>query len=98
MTRAKEKLILVGTATDEKLEKIINKPYVTPEEVKKAKTYLDFIILGSLSLDNFDTSRYIREGVSLHKEKTDIKFKFIRQSFEEFFEDEEGNLLCANCL
>ena len=89
MTRAKEKLILVGTATDEKLEKIINKPYVTPEEVKKAKTYLDFIIMGSLSLDNFDTSRYIREGISLHKEKTDIKFKFIRQSFEEFFEDEQ---------
>ena len=25
----------------------------------------------------------------MHKEKTDIKFRFIRQSFEEFFEDEQ---------
>lgn len=89
MTRAKEKLILVGTANDEKLEKAINKGVskVEPAEVKKAKNYLDFLILGSAKLEGFATERYIKEGTSCHKEKTDIKFRFIRQSFEEFEEE-----------
>lgn len=94
MTRAKEKLIMVGTAKDEKLKELVTKGVqdVTANVVKRAKTYLDFVLLGSADMSCFETDEYISEGVKAHKKETDIKFNFIRQSFEEFSEEEEKNL------
>lgn len=94
MTRAKEKLIMVGTAKDEKLKELVSKGVsaVTANVVKRAKTYLDFVILGSADMTCFETDEYISEGIKPHKKETDIKFNFIRQSLEEFAKEAEENL------
>ena len=96
MTRAKEKLIMVGTAKDEKLKELITKgtsTIITANDVKRAKTYLDFVILGSADMECFETDAYVNRGVKVHKKATEIKFNFIRQSFEDFAEEEtEQNL------
>ena len=96
MTRAKEKLILVGTAEDKDLIKDISsgvffREAVAPEYVKKAESMLSFVLMGCAKLEDFNTNPYTEEGITPHKVQKGIKFTFKRQSFEQFEEEAEEN-------
>ena len=94
MTRAKEKLILMGNAKDEDITRsvscgVFSREAVEPVYVKSAKNMLEFVLMGCAKLDSFETDKYTKDGLTAHKIKTDIKFNFIRQSFENFEEEEQ---------
>jgi ATP-dependent helicase/nuclease subunit A len=94
MTRAKEKLILVGSAEENTLVEQISrgvsfKDAVEPEKVKKASSMLDFVLLGCAKLEDFNTDNYTKDGITPNKVKNDIKFTFKRRSFEDFVDEEE---------
>ena len=94
MTRAKEKLILVGSADDKDLTKYISegvsaREALSPNGVKKADSMLDFVLMGCAKLEDFKTENYTKDGITSHKVKNDIKFTFKRQSFEDFIDEKE---------
>ncbi len=93
MTRAKEKLILVGSAEEKDLVKYISRGVffreeIAPEFVKKADSMLAFVLMGCAKLEAFNTNPYTEDGITPHKVKNDIKFCFKRQSFEQFTDEQ----------